>query len=164
MSMELAVRSCSKADIPALGNLLNEIIEIGGTTAHETPLSEAEFDNHFRTGPSCVSCFVCENNDTGLLGFQALELRSELPDNWVSISTFARVEPKVRGVGTALFAVTERFAEDFGLQTIIATIRADNAAGLAFYEKIGFVDYQIKSAVPLLDGTPIDRQSKRFDL
>jgi hypothetical protein len=47
---------------------------------------------------------------------------------------------------------------------INATIRADNVGGLAFYSRLGFTDHGISRAVPLRDGTPVDRVSKRFIL
>ena len=52
----------------------------------------------------------------------------------------------------------------YGREAINATIRADNAGGLAFYTKQGFVDYGVTPAVPLADGTPVDRVHKRFSL
>jgi hypothetical protein len=46
----------------------------------------------------------------------------------------------------------------------VSTIRADNIGGLAFYSALGFEDNGIHRAVPLRDGTPIDRVSKRYVL
>jgi len=68
----------------------------------------------------------------------------------------------MRGVGTALFAATVVRAREVGLTAINATIRADNKGGLAFYTKMGFETYGIARGVPLRDGTPIDRVSKRY--
>lgn len=69
-----------------------------------------------------------------------------------------------RGVGAALFALTVEAAGAAGINTIDATIRADNAGGLAFWSRLGFVDYAVLRARPLKDGTPMDRITKRFDL
>ena len=69
-----------------------------------------------------------------------------------------------RGVGTALFAETRARARALGLRAIDATIRADNAGGLAFYDRLGFVDHGVVPGVPLKDGTPIDRRTKRHTL
>lgn len=43
-----------------------------------------------------------------------------------------------------------------------ATIRADNAGGLAYYARMGFQDYAVARGVPLADGTPVDRISRRY--
>ncbi|WP_420810234.1 GNAT family N-acetyltransferase [Ensifer aridi] len=69
---------------------------------------------------------------------------------------------KVPGAGTALFAATKAYARDAGFLAINATIRADNIGGLAYYSKMGFVDYKVDKAVPLKDGRPVDRISKRY--
>ncbi len=128
-----------------------------------TPLSVAEFVEYFLAGPNLVNCFVAEDEKTRILrGFQALERSSELPEDWADIATFARAEPKIPGVGAALFAATRLRSRDLGLRAINATIRADNTGGLIFYEKMGFEDYKTTKAVPLKDGTPIDRISKRY--
>ena len=47
---------------------------------------------------------------------------------------------------------------------INATIRADNIGGLAFYSRLGFMDHGISRAVPLRNGVPVDRVSKRYVL
>ena len=68
------------------------------------------------------------------------------------------------GVGSALFRATRERALALGLTAINATIRADNAGGLAFYSRQGFRDHSVAKAVPLSDGTPVDRISKRYSL
>ncbi len=159
-----SVRPAHGGDAPALCRLLNAIIRIGGTTAYETPLETAEFAEHFLTGPRVLCCFVAEDAEGAPCGFQALETNPELPEGWGDIATFARPEPKLPGVGTALFAATRARARALGLIAINATIRADNAGGLAYYARMGFEDYRVAKAVPLADGTPVDRISKRCPL
>lgn len=156
------VRPAHTADVPALCAFLNEIIRIGGTTAHETPFTHESFTAHFLTGPGFVSCFVAEDADGQPCAFQGLERWDGLPDGWVDIGTFARPHAKVRGAGTALFAATKAHARAAGFKAINATIRADNSGGLAYYGKMGFVDYKVDRAVPLKDDRPVDRISKRY--
>jgi RimJ/RimL family protein N-acetyltransferase len=157
------VRPAELADAKVLCDLLNVIIRIGGTTAFEIPLTVDEFTEYFLSGPYFISCFVAEDEKSGfLLGFQALGRHVELPDDWGDIASYARPEPKIAGVGTALFAATKVKACESALSAINATIRADNAGGLAFYKKMGFEDYKITKAVRLRDGTPVDRVSKRY--
>lgn len=162
---DLNVRPASDADAAALAEMLNAIIRVGGTTALETLLGEAEFSAYFLHGDGFVACHVAENTSTGMLmGFQALGRNPDLPDGWVDIGTYARVAPKQAGVGTALFAATRAKAKERGFIAINATIRADNHGGLAYYEKMGFRTYDTLQAVPLNDGTPVDRIQKRCDL
>lgn len=156
------VRTAQEGDAAGLCELLNEIIRIGGTTAIETELDPGEFQRYFIAGPDCLSCLVAEARDGVLLGFQFLGRHSELPGDCGDIATFARQNPKVAGVGTALFAATLKIAEKRDLRTINATIRADSTAGLAYYSKMGFQDHSVTPGVPLRSGKPVDRVSKRY--
>jgi len=158
----LKIRLAHTEDIPALLKILNEIIKIGGTTAFQEPLTDSEFSEYFVSGANCQCCFLCEDDRDAALGFQALSVAARLPDDWGDIATFARVSNKVKGVGSILFSSTLTFATEAKLNAINATIRADNIQGLSYYEKLGFVDYDIARAVPLKDGTPVDRISKKY--
>jgi len=165
--MALTVRTARQADAAAMAELINAIIAIGGTTAYEDPFDAASMDAAYISLPQLVSCFVAET-DGGIVGFQGL-MRSfdpddPLPDGWATIGTFARVGLTQRGVGGALFAATLQAARDAGISVIDATIRADNTGGLAFYSRQGFVDYDRLKAVPLKNGTPVDRIRKRLDV
>ncbi len=162
--MLLAIRAARPDDVLALNQLLNEIIYAGGSTAIETPLNPSTFTDYFLNGPDHLCCFVAEDEDGMLWGFQVLERLEKLPETCVDIATFARLQPKKRGVGTALFAETTAFAQAQGVESINATIRADNTSGLSYYTKMGFVDHAITKAVPLLDGTLVDRVSKRLSI
>jgi len=159
----MLIRTATPSDAAELAALLNEIIRAGGTTAIETELTPDEFDDWFISGQYPLACHVAE--DDGILyGFQSLSLFGGPPKGWADIATFARLEPKKKGVGRALFTATRKAAEGLGLTTINATIRADNVSGLAYYGKMGFEDYARVAAVPLADGTPVDRVKKRYDL
>lgn len=149
-----------------MADLINTIIAIGGTTAHEDPFTAEAMDAEYISSPQSLSCVVAEDGGH-LLGFQGLALPypdDPMPPGWATIGTFARTGLTQRGVGTALFASTLTAARAAGIATIDATIRADNTGGLAFYSRLGFVDYDRRVAVPLKDGTPMDRVRKRFDI
>lgn len=165
LTLPLALRDAGAADAAPLAALLNAIIAIGGTTAHETPFSPKDFAAAFITGPSVVSCVMAEAaGDAAPIGFQGLALYPDLPAGWVDIGTFVRPGEQASGIGAALFAATCKRARAKGFRTINATIRADNQPGLRYYTKMGFVPYAVERAVPLRDGTPVDRISHRFDL
>ncbi|MEO0622440.1 MAG: GNAT family N-acetyltransferase [Pseudomonadota bacterium] len=163
MTDPIRIRSATLADAAALAELLNEIIAIGGTTAIETPFTPESFADAFLRDEALVSCVIAEDA-SGALGFQHLAVRPRLPEGWGEIATFARRSNPRPGTGRALFAETRARAKAAGLIAIDATIRADNTGGLAFYSKMGFVDDHVTEAVPLADGIPVDRISKRFDL
>ena len=159
---ELVIRSVTPDDIHEMCELLNEIIDVGGTTANETPFTEEEFEQHYLSAKNLLCCFVAVDKENTIAGFQTMGLHPKLPENWSDIATFARIKPKVPGVGTALFERTKSFAEQAGIVAINATIRADNKGGLAYYKKMGFEKYLENKAKLLNDGTPVDRVSKRY--
>jgi L-amino acid N-acyltransferase YncA len=161
---DIAVRPIRAEDVPQACAILNRIIEIGGTTAFEQPVSEDEFDAWYVNGADLICCHVALDAAGAVAGFQWLGRNDSLPEGCGDIASFTRREPVLRGAGRALFACTVAVARDRGLAEINATIRADNALGLAYYGKMGFRDHVVTPAVPLRDGRPVDRISKRFDL
>jgi L-amino acid N-acyltransferase YncA len=154
------IRPLHPDDIPAMVAILNEIIAIGGTTAYQTPVSEAEFDR-FRLPANAKTFLHVAEADGAIIGFQWL---SPDPEGLGAIASFAHPDAAQRGIGTALFAATKAAAIAAGYKTLEATIRADNASGLAYYSKMGFEDFQTFKDVPLSDGTPVDRIQKRLSL
>jgi L-amino acid N-acyltransferase YncA len=163
--VEVLVRAARSEDAAGLAELLNGVIARGGTTALEEPFTPARLDATYLTGPEVICCFVAVDPASGRHeGFQTLGRYPGLPDGHGDIGTFARVGGTQRGVGRALFAATEAEARRLGLAGINATIRADNSGGLQFYSRLGFVDHSVRRAVPLKDGAPVDRISKRYAL
>ncbi|HUO11459.1 MAG TPA: GNAT family N-acetyltransferase [Caulobacteraceae bacterium] len=165
MERPIEVRTVRAEDASELAALLNEIIARGGTTALEETFAADELARGMLTGPDVICCFVAAERATGrLVGFQSLERFEGLADGVGDIATFTRVGLTQRGVGSRLFAATRAEAKRKGLAAINATIRADNAGGLAFYDRMGFVDHGVERAVPLKNGALVDRISKRYAL
>ncbi len=159
----MTIRPVVPADAAELADLLNAIIARGGTTALQTPFTAAALAAAYLTGPDVWCCHVASAGEA-LLGFQTLGRYPGLPADVGDIGTFTRLGATQGGIGTALFAATVARARALGLSALNATIRADNAGGLAFYTRMGFVDHDVISGVPLADGTPVDRVRKRFSL
>jgi L-amino acid N-acyltransferase YncA len=158
------IRPATLTDVPAMVLLLNRIIAKGGTTAHEVPYTEDKFARAYLTGAGAIACLIADAPDGGVLGFQVLGYWPGLPDGWVDIGTFVAEAARGTGTAAALFAATRSLAKARGDLAINATIRADNAGGLAYYAKCGFVDYATDPDYRLADGTLVGRVSKRFDL
>jgi L-amino acid N-acyltransferase YncA len=162
--MPIRVRPTRRDDAAALAELLNEIIAAGGTTAYQVPFDAEGFADVHIDGPHVLTSFIAEDDAGRTLGFQILLHDDRLAPGWGDIGTFARRGETTRGIGSALFAATVEAAAARGLATLNATIRADNAGGLAYYAKMGFVDHAVARAVPLTDGTPVDRISRRYEV
>jgi L-amino acid N-acyltransferase YncA len=157
------VRDARAEDAPGLCDLLNAIVRAGGTTARLTEMTVPEFEDWYISGAHVPWCLVAVAAEVRL-GFQGLSVHKLLPAGWVDIGTFTQQGSAVRGVGTALFTATRIRAAALGFSVINATIRADNAPGLAYYAKMGFRDYKVDRSVPLADGRMVDRVNRRFDL
>ena len=146
-------------DIQQMVEILNEVISIGGTTAYQDPVDAAYFER-LVNAPDRKTFIHVAATGARVEGFQWISPHPER-EGLATIATFARPGTVQRGIGTALFAATEAAAKDADYVEIDATIRADNTGGLAYYTKMGFADHDITEAVPLKDGTPIDRVHKR---
>lgn len=159
------VRSAAEEDAAPLLAILNEIIEIGGTTGIEEQLTHLQFLEYFLSGDGVESCLCAVDASSGAhLGFQSTSHFGDIPADWVDIGTFVKPKAHARGVGRALFAATKATLADKRLVAINATIRADNKGGLAYYTSCGFIDYSIKKSIPLANGVPVDRIYKHYEI
>ena len=165
--MPLITRPAVPTDAAQMTELLNEIIAIGGTTAHQRPFDADRMLHHYIQPVHHISTIVALR-DGAIVGFQMLvwpnPVEGPMPDHWGFIGSFVKIGITGQGIGRALFSATCTAAHAAGCRHIDATIRADNAGGLRFYNAMGFTDYDIIHAAPLRDGRLVDRIRKRFDL
>lgn len=141
-------RAASEQDAPAMAELINHIILTGGTTAHRDPFSPELIVTSFVRSNYHIGCFVALAGER-LSGFQSLEWcdpnwpgEDRLPADWAVIATYVALPFRGSGIGRGLFNMTRTAARDAGVRFIDATIRRENALGLAFYDALGFVDYR----------------------
>lgn len=155
----MIVRNSLPEDAAAMAALLNRIIAIGGTTAHQTPKTAEAVQADYIDGPDCVTSVVAEV-DGQIIGWQAV--------GWwqgdAHIGTFVDPNLQAKGTGAALFAETLKASKAAGLQEIHASIRADNVPGLAYYARIGFQDDVCDPDFALNDGTKVGRINRRYRL
>lgn len=155
----MIVRPALPGDAPAMAAVLNAIIRIGGTTAHEREKSPDQVCADYVTGPDVLSSFVAEGQGQ-VIGWQSVGMWQEEPH----IGTFVQPGVQARGVGGALFAATCAALRAAGTGFIVAHIRADNVPGLAYYARIGFRDIGGDPGFALSDGRRVGRIHRRFDL
>ncbi len=155
----MIVRQAVVNDAVAMTDLINAVIAAGGKTAHETPMTATEVQDHFIDGPDVLSSVVAEEAGM-IIGWQSVGWWHDDPH----IGTFVLPGLQAKGVGTALFVATLADLKNGKLDRIIAWIRADNAPGLAYYARIGFRDIGGDPGFALSDGTVVGRIHRRFDL
>lgn len=156
--MTLRARPTRVEDLPALSDLFNHTVRMGGTTAHEEEWDVATFKTYYFDDPAMVQTVLSDDQPIGLQAVFAID------ENGLSIGSFTDQRNPVRGAGAVMFEATKAAATAAGYAFINAKIRADNVPGLAYYGKMGFVDFKVDKDVPLSDGTPMDRITKRLML
>lgn len=159
--MTTTTRPAMPDDFRVLAQLLNRIIEIGGTTAYTDPVTADYLLQKSETPGSHWSVAI---NDAQIIGFQWIAPNDALPEGACDIASFVDPDAQGKGAGQVLFPATYAAARGLGYGWINATIRADNVPGLAYYSGLGFVDWNRENAITLGDGTVTDRIKKRFDL
>lgn len=164
----MIVRAAILADCLGMADVLNPIIRAGGTSAFEVEKSAEALADWYLSGPYAWFCHVaCDTQPNGverIVGYQTLSRWGDFPAGWSDIGTFVATDVQRGGVGKALFAVTLRAARLAYLRTLNATIRADNLAGLGYYTRRGFVEYDRQPDYALTDGRIVGRVLMRFDL
>ena len=155
----MKVRLATPEDAAGMALVLNAVIALGGTTAHEVPKNEAQVRIGYVTGPDVRSSVVCEDGGE-IVGWQSVEIWDGDPH----IGSFVRPGLQAKGAGGAMFDLTCQILRDCGVAYIIAFIRADNVPGLAYYARIGFRDIGQDHGFTLGDGRKVGRVHRRFDL
>jgi ribosomal protein S18 acetylase RimI-like enzyme len=159
------IRPAVVGDAPQMAILLNSLIAVGGTTAHLTPITVDKMRDHYILPAAAVSVQVALTNGQ-LSGFQFLGWQTNpddpMPDGWAVIASFVAVDRGQLGIGQKLWSATRRAAVAAGVQTIDATIRADNVGGLKYYSGLGFANYAEIPHLPLSNGTPVTRIRKKL--
>jgi L-amino acid N-acyltransferase YncA len=155
----MIIRPATPADAVAMTGVLNQIIAIGGTTAHETPKSAQQVLEDYISGPDVLSCVVTLVEDR-LVGWQSVgRWRDE-----AHIGTFVAPDVQAKGAGAAMFALTCDTVQKAGVPYLVASIRADNDPGLRYYARMGFTDFASEPHFALSTGQIVGRIHRRFDV
>lgn len=160
----ITIRRAGKLDARQMAELLDAIIEKGGTTAHTSRVSRDTILEWMQRAPTQSAWHVAEDVSGEILGFQFIEPYPDLPPDACDIASFVRLGKTGLGVGSKLFEASRKAAKVLGYLWINATIRADNTGGLAYYQSRGFETYAHHSAQRLANGELVDKVSKRYDL
>ncbi|MDG2069330.1 MAG: GNAT family N-acetyltransferase [Paracoccaceae bacterium] len=105
--------------------------------------------SHYIAAADQLTCTVAldPHRDGMVLGFQSLKLAQakniyDVAPGWGVIGTYVALDTGRKGIGRRLFDATLAIAQQVGLADMDATIGADNAPGLAYYDAMGFKTYQ----------------------
>lgn len=139
----MIVREGELGDVAQISAFLKELTAIGKRTR---PDDEHFVRAHYIEAPNGVRCSVAVE-DGVVLGFQSLtraEAGNEwgVTPGWGIIGTHIKASAARKGVGRALFKASRAAAKRAGIEKIDASIGADNAEGLGYYDAMGFVTYR----------------------
>lgn len=154
------VRPGQPFDAGAMATLLNDIIARGDSTAFTDPVT----GHSLREWMAAGDVWHVAEAEGEVIGFQWLGPHPDLPEDTADVATF--VAPGRHGIGTgsALWEATREAARARGWRFVVAVIRADNEAGLAYYGSRGFEDVDRLPRQRLGDGTIVDKVVKRIRL
>lgn len=155
----MIVRDARPGDAEAMTTILNRIVAIGGTTAHEVPKTKQQVSADYIDGPDVLSSVVAEGGGE-VVGWQSVGRWRRDPH----IGSFVDPGVQAKGAGVAMFDLTCQRLRGQGMGYIISSIRADNMPGLAYYARLGFVDVKHDPDFALADGRIVGRVHRRFDL
>jgi Sortase and related acyltransferases len=158
------IRTAGTLDAGPMAELLSAIIARGDTTALTEPVTRDTVAGWMNTDPDRSAWHLAEDSGGQIAGFQWIAPHPLLPPEACDVATFVRIGQTGLGIGSRLFDATRTAAKRLGYIWINATIRADNAGGLAYYQSRGFETYTHDRDQPLGDGRRVDKISKRYDL
>lgn len=142
----MRIREAQAGDAPGMAAVQAAIAAARASIGRApAPADAAGVAARYLDHPDRIRCTLAEEGGR-ILGFQSLRLARAgnpygTPPGWGIIGTHVAPDAAGRGIGRALFAATTAAARAAGLQLIDACIGAQNAAGQAFYEALGFRDW-----------------------
>jgi L-amino acid N-acyltransferase YncA len=140
--MDIAIREARPDDAEAVVGILNPIIETGGYTVLDGPLSVEGERRFISSFPPRGIFHVAESRPDGqLVGLQTMEpfaAYTHAFDHVGIIATYVDLGCRRQGIGKRLFAATFEVARQKGYEKIFTYVRGDNLAALVAYAKCGF--------------------------
>ena len=159
----ITTRPAQPFDAAAMAELLNPIIETGGTTAM-TRTVDAQYIRDWMDSAPARSAWTVAEIDGNIVGFQLIGPWDQVPPEACDIGTYVAQGKSGMGIGSALFEATKAAAKALGYVWINANIRADNDLGLPYYQSRGFRDWKYVEGQTLENGERVNKVWKRFDL
>lgn len=140
----LNIRTARLEDAAAMTAVQNEIFAAG---LRKTPRDIKTIVDVYLVREDNIQCTVAEDGEGRILGFQSLtHARAGNPygvaEGWGIIGTHVSPSAARQGIGSALFLATLEAAKAAGLDSIDASIGADNPLGQGYYEAMGFRTYR----------------------
>jgi L-amino acid N-acyltransferase YncA len=157
--MAITIRPATERDAEAICAVLNPIIAAGTLTVMTEPCDVAGQLAFMRSlGPRSIFLVAIDDASGELVGLQDVQPADGEPalHHVGVVSTFVGLGTQRRGIGRRLFCAMRRRALALGYRKVMATIRADNDAAVAFYRGLGFEHVGVARRHALIGGRYID--------
>ena len=158
------VRLAVPEDAEGIAAVLNAVVREGGRTAIDRTYTPAQ-ERLFLKGLPARAFLVLAKLGAIVAGFQVVEPYAAYTgamDHVATVGTYVVAPARRHGVGDALSKLTFEHARGMGFEKLVAAIRADNDAALAFYARAGFrecgrLTQQISSGAARVDQVLCER-------
>jgi RimJ/RimL family protein N-acetyltransferase len=159
MADAIEIRKAVPGDAEGIANVMHEVVSERVHSAIDRAWT-AEQERRYLESLSSREAFHVAVADSGLVvGCQSLELYSSVlttMSHVAQVGTFVLPSWRGRGVGPALFGVTQPFAVAAGYRKLVITVRGSNAPALSFYRRLGFVECGRLRRQVVIDGVDDD--------
>jgi phosphinothricin acetyltransferase len=138
----LETRAAAETDLPAILAIYNRIVETSTAIYRDDPTTLAERAAWFTARRRAGFPVLVAERAGEVLGFASYgEWRGAFPGYRCTVEHSVHVGEGARGqgVGAALMGRLFDAAREAGMHVMVGAVDADNAASLAFHERLGFV-------------------------
>jgi RimJ/RimL family protein N-acetyltransferase len=146
-------------DAAGIAGVLQRVAAERVYSAIDRPWSVEQQGSYLASLTSREAFHVATADAGDIIGYQSLDLYSRALTSMAHVGqlgTFIVPAWRGRGVGTALFQATNRFARSVAYRKFLIQIRASNAPAQRFYNKLGFVECGRLTAQVTIDGREDD--------
>jgi len=137
----VTIRRATTADAPVVVAILEGIAAERVLSAIDVPWTIEQEHNYIESLSPREVVHVATAESGEIVGFQCLELWARTLTSMAHVAelgTFLLPDWRRRGVGKALFCITQKFARKAGYSKIVIQVRASNQPAQAFYRRLGF--------------------------
>jgi ribosomal protein S18 acetylase RimI-like enzyme len=157
--MAFTIRRATAADAEGIMAIVQIIAGERIYSAIDQPWTVEQESSYLRSLSPREATHIAVTESGQIIGFQTLDLWASVVHSMKHVGqlgTFLLPEWRRRGVGNALFRVTETFARDSDYRKFVIQVRASNPSARAFYQGLGFTECGRLTRQVVIDGQEDD--------
>jgi RimJ/RimL family protein N-acetyltransferase len=154
-----SIRRATGADAAGIVAVLSEVVRERVFSAIDEVWAVEQERRYLESLSPREALFVGVDGSAQIIGVQSLDRWRPLLGSMAHVAqlgTFVLPGWRGRGVGGALFRVTQAFARDADFSKIVIQVRGSNESAQAFYRRLGFVQCGRLTRQVRIDGVEDD--------